>query len=236
MKRALLAAVLLMALLPLQAQKKSKKKKAEDPPPVEAPQLKNAVDSFSYAIGISIMGFYKGQNVDTVDMPSLIWAIEDMMKDQPQLDETTANQVMIEYINSMNARKAQANREAGEKFLEENSKKAGVTTLPSGLQYEVLVTGTGPKPGATDKVKVHYIGTLIDGKEFDNSHKRGEPLDLRVNGVIKGWTEALQLMPAGSKWKLYIPSALAYGERQAGPDISPGSALIFEVELIEIVP
>ncbi len=126
-------------------------------------------------------------------------------------------------------------KQAGEKFLEENKNKPGVITLQSGLQYQVLKEGTGPKPGPTEKVKCHYHGTLIDGTIFDSSVDRGQPATFAVNGVIKGWVEALQLMPVGSKWKLFIPANLAYGDRQAGAKILPGATLIFEVELLEIV-
>ena len=123
----------------------------------------------------------------------------------------------------------------GKKFLEENGKRSSVVTLASGLQYEIVAEGNGPKPGPADKVKTHYHGTLINGEVFDSSVERGEPFEFPVNGVIKGWTEALQLMPVGSKWKLYIPYDLAYGERGAGAQIGPFSTLIFEVELIDIV-
>jgi FKBP-type peptidyl-prolyl cis-trans isomerase FklB len=135
-----------------------------------------------------------------------------------------------------------ASKEAGDKaktdgvkFLEENKKRKEVTTTASGLQYEILKKGDGPKPAATDNVQVHYKGTLINGKEFDSSYKRGEPAEFPCTGVIKGWTEALQLMPVGSKWMLYIPPALAYGENGAGGDIGPNATLIFEVELLDIV-
>ena len=130
--------------------------------------------------------------------------------------------------------KASAAKEAGEKFLEANKKRPGVITLPSGLQYEIITKGTGPIPTATDTVKANYTGSLIDGKEFDNSYKRNEALTIPVSGVIKGWVEALQLMPVGSKWKLFVPSDLGYGDRGAGP-IPAGAALIFEIELLDIV-
>ena len=126
-------------------------------------------------------------------------------------------------------------REAGEKFLAENAKRSNVVTLPSGLQYEIITEAIGQKPTASDKVKVHYHGTLIDGTVFDSSVRRGEPATFGVTQVIQGWVEALQLMPVGSKWKLYIPYNLAYGEQGAGQMIAPYSALIFEVELLEIV-
>jgi FKBP-type peptidyl-prolyl cis-trans isomerase len=126
------------------------------------------------------------------------------------------------------------NKKEGEAFLAANKSKPGVVTLPSGLQYKILTAGTGPKPTATDSVNCNYRGTLIDGKEFDSSYKRGKPVTFPVTGVIKGWTEALQLMPVGSKWQLFIPSDLAYGDRGAGADIGPGATLVFEVELISI--
>jgi FKBP-type peptidyl-prolyl cis-trans isomerase len=128
----------------------------------------------------------------------------------------------------------EANKKEGDTFLATNKTKPGVVTLPDGLQYKIIKEGTGPKPTATDTVTVNYRGTLIDGKEFDSSYKRGEPATFPVGGVIKGWTEALQLMPVGSKWELYIPSDLAYGARGAGADIGPNSTLIFEVELLSI--
>jgi FKBP-type peptidyl-prolyl cis-trans isomerase len=133
------------------------------------------------------------------------------------------------------SQKANAEKEAGAKFLEENKKKPGVISLPSGLQYEIITQGTGPIPKATDTVKANYKGSLLDGKEFDNSYTRGEPITIPVTSVIPGWIEALQLMPVGSKWKLYIPSDLGYGERGAGGAIPGGATLIFEIELLDIV-
>jgi FKBP-type peptidyl-prolyl cis-trans isomerase FklB len=138
------------------------------------------------------------------------------------------------YLQQLKADKIAKNREAGLKFLAENKTKPGVVTLPDGLQYLVLKEGTGPKPTINDKVKTHYHGTLIDGTVFDSSVDRGQPISFPVGGVIKGWTEALQLMPVGSKWRLFIPSELAYGDRGAGPKIGPGAALVFEVELLAI--
>jgi FKBP-type peptidyl-prolyl cis-trans isomerase len=130
----------------------------------------------------------------------------------------------------------EANKKAGDAFLAENKTKDGVVTLPDGLQYKILKEGTGPKPTTANKVECNYRGTLIDGKEFDSSYKRGQPATFPVTGVIKGWTEALPLMPVGSKWQLFIPSDLAYGNRGAGPDIGPNATLVFEVELLSIKP
>ncbi|MDI3321797.1 FKBP-type peptidyl-prolyl cis-trans isomerase [Pinibacter soli] len=138
-------------------------------------------------------------------------------------------------LQKMKAEKLAANKAAGAAFLAENKKKEGVVELPSGLQYQVIVEGTGAKPGLRNKVRCHYHGTLIDGTIFDSSVQRGRSIDFPVSGVIKGWVEALQLMPAGSKWKLFIPSDLAYGDQQVSPQIGPGSTLIFDVELIEVM-
>ncbi|MBN8852550.1 MAG: FKBP-type peptidyl-prolyl cis-trans isomerase [Sphingobacteriales bacterium] len=151
------------------------------------------------------------------------------------MDDQQANSCMVNFMHKAQAEKSAGNKKIGEDFLAANKNKPGVVTLPSGLQYTVMKEGTGPKPGPTDKVKVHYHGTLIDGRVFDSSVDRGQPIELAVNGVIPGWTEALQLMSVGSKWKLFIPSNLAYGDQQAGPLIAPGSTLIFEVELLDIV-
>jgi FKBP-type peptidyl-prolyl cis-trans isomerase FklB len=141
---------------------------------------------------------------------------------QKQMQEFTSN-------------KAQGQKEESKNFLAENKKRPGVVELPNGLQYEIIKEGTGEKPKATDTVKAHYAGSTIDGKEFDNSYKRGEPLQIPVGGVIQGWVQALQMMPVGSKWKLFIPSDLGYGDRGAGGAIPGGAALIFDIELIEIV-
>jgi FKBP-type peptidyl-prolyl cis-trans isomerase FklB len=143
----------------------------------------------------------------------------------------TIQQKLQQYMSA----KTNAEKEEGIKFLEANKNRPEVVTLPSGLQYEIITKGTGPVPKSTDTVKANYIGSLIDGKEFDNSYKRGQPLEIPVSGVIQGWVEALQLMPVGSKWKLFIPSDLGYGDRGAGGAIPGGAALVFTIELLEIV-
>jgi len=157
------------------------------------------------------------------------------------ITEAEAREVFLKLRSEMMAKQqaetqrvGEANKQAGEQFLAANKSKEGVVTLPSGLQYKILKEGTGPKPAATDTVTVNYRGTLIDGTEFDSSYKRNEPTTFGVNQVIKGWTEALQLMPVGSKWQLFIPSDLAYGERSPGAEIGPNSTLIFDVELVSI--
>lgn len=163
-------------------------------------------------------------------------AIKDVLEGNPTaISHTEARQIVNEYFEQLEAKMNAENIEKGKNFLAENKKKANIVTLPSGLQYEVIKEGNGKKPKATDRVKCHYEGTLIDGTLFDSSVKRGEPAVFGVNQVIAGWVEALQLMSEGAKWKLYIPSELAYGANGAGEMIPPHSTLIFEVELIEVL-
>lgn len=217
------------------AQKKSKKNKGKEEivvPP--APLLQTKIDTVSYGIGQDIGNTLKTQGLDSLKLNVLMHAIEDALKDTTLVTKEIANMSISNYLQQIKAEKMQKNKEAGEKFLAENKTKAGVVTLPSGLQYQILKEGDGPKPTAQDKVKTHYHGTLIDGTVFDSSVDRGQPISFPVGGVIKGWTEALQLMPVGSKWRLFIPADLAYGERQAGPKIGPNSALVFDVELLGI--
>ncbi len=198
--------------------------------------LKTGLDSLSYALGVSMSRFYKEQGVKSINTALMTKAINDFYKgNKTLLNEEQANMSISNYLQNMKSGNAAANKKLGQEFLASNKTKPGVITLPSGLQYQVVKEGTGPKPAASDKVKCHYHGTLIDGTVFDSSVDRGQPIDFPVSGVIKGWIEALQLMPVGSKWKLFIPSDLAYGDNQAGPTIKGGSALIFDVELLEIV-
>ena len=202
---------------------------------VKATVLKTRLDSVSYGIGVSIAGNLKAQGLENINTTILAKAIQDALKDHPLiLSKDQCDMSISNYLQQLKADKVAKNREAGLKFLAENKTKPGVVTLPDGLQYLVLKEGTGPKPTINDKVKTHYHGTLIDGTVFDSSVDRGEPISFPVGGVIKGWTEALQLMPVGSKWRLFIPSELAYGDRGAGPKIGPGAALVFEVELLAI--
>jgi len=201
------------------------------------PVLKNELDSVSYSIGLSVANFYKQFNVTNINTAMLVRAINDSKssKAKPLLDEQQANACLTGFVQKTKAEKASGNKKLGQDFLAANKNKPGVVTLPSGLQYQIIKEGTGPKPAITDQVKVHYHGTLIDGRVFDSSVERGQPVELSVGGVIAGWTEALQLMPVGSKWKLFIPSNLGYGDQQAGPMIAPGSTLVFDVELLDIV-
>jgi len=202
---------------------------------VGGPTLKSTQDSLSYAIGLSVANFYKQQNITNINTTLVTRAINDVNhQGKLLLDEQQANSCIVNFMQKSKAEKSSGNKKLGLEFLAANKNKPGVVTLPSGLQYSIIKEGTGPKPAITDQVRVHYHGTLIDGKVFDSSVDRGQPIELSVNGVIPGWTEALQLMPVGSKWKLFIPSTLAYGDQQAGPMIAPGSTLIFDVELLDV--
>ena len=200
------------------------------------PVLKTALDSVAYSIGLSVAGSLKAQGLSSINPDLLARAIRETLTDtKTLLSPEQANQYIGEYFQKQASAQGNANRKVGEKFLEENKKRATVNTTASGLQYEVLKMGDGLKPADTSRVKTHYHGTLIDGTVFDSSVERGEPVEFPVNGVIKGWQEALQLMPVGSKFRLYIPSDIAYGDRAAGPAIGPNSTLIFDVELLEIL-
>jgi len=203
--------------------------------------LKTDKEKLSYAIGMNIGQSMKKDSLD-IDPAILSRAIKDALTgSKPAMTEEEARTIVTAFRTEMvkkqqaEAQKAgEVNKQAGDKFLAENKTKDGVVTLPSGLQYKVIKQGDGPKPTASDTVVTNYRGTLIDGKEFDSSYKRGQPATFPVGQVIKGWTEALQLMPVGSKWQLYIPSNLAYGDRGAGGDIGPNSTLVFDIELLSI--
>lgn len=208
---------------------------------LEKVDLKTRKDSVSYAIGLNLGQSFKMQKIDA-DPAVVAAAMKDVLdSNDMKLTEEQAQQVWMSYQQEMAAKAEQErqvqgvkNKEAGEKFLAENKTKEGVVTTASGLQYKVITMGTGPKPTSSDKVKVHYRGTLIDGKQFDSSYDRGEPAVFPVTGVIPGWTEALLLMPVGSKWEVYLPAGIAYGDRGAGADIGPNATLIFTVELLGI--
>ncbi len=206
-----------------------------------APALATEQDKISYAIGADIGGSLKRMEAE-VNLDKLTAGLRDalagsklQLSDEEIMASMQAFQTKArEKMMAQRAAATEKAAKAGVEFLEANKKKEGVVTLPSGLQYKVIKQGDGVKPKATDTVKTHYRGTLVDGKEFDSSYKRGEPAQFPVGGVIKGWTEALQLMPVGSKWQLVIPSDLAYGEQGAGADIPPNSVLVFEIELLEV--
>lgn len=194
------------------------------------------MDKVSYALGLSIGNNFQNSGINDLQIEDFVKGLKDILGGQtPEISYDEAKQVINDYFMKLQKEKFEINKKAGEEFLNINKGKAGVVTLPSGFQYQVLQKGEGPKPTASDKVKCHYHGTLINGTVFDSSVQRGEPAVFGVSQVIPGWVEALQLMPVGSKWRLFIPSDLAYGEHGAGEAIEPNSALIFEVELLDIV-
>jgi len=242
MKTLSLAALSIFCFQQLHAQKPTLKKSVK-PATASKPatKLESKKDKLSYSIGFNIGKQFKSQNID-ISPEIFAEALKAVYSDQPTA--MTADEVMNtlqsfekemqeKMKNETNAASG-PNKEAGKAFLANNKKNPAVVELPSGMQYEILKDGTGESPKASSTVTTHYTGTLIDGSVFDSSVERGQPAQFPVNGVIKGWTEALQLMKPGSKWKLYIPSDLAYGEGGSPPKIGPGATLIFEVELISV--
>ena len=206
----------------------------------DKPDLTNPKQRASYCIGLDIATNLKAKEID-LDAKALAAGIADALADKPALKPEEMREVLMKLQQEMMAKgelknkaDGEKNQKAGEAFLAENGKKEGVKTTASGLQYKVLKSGSGVSPKKTDSVKVHYHGTLIDGKVFDSSVQRGEPVSFPVEGVIPGWVEALQLMKVGDKWQLFIPSKLAYGERSPDPVIGPNATLVFEVELLGI--
>jgi FKBP-type peptidyl-prolyl cis-trans isomerase FklB len=225
MKRFIIIVSASLLALPLFGQEKS-------------PQLKDQKEKISYAIGMNIGLNLSRQKVD-INPDVLAAGLKDALAGKPQLTPDQVKDVMAQFEKDMEQKQKQAgekNKTEGAKFLEENKKKDGVKTTASGLQYKVEKEGTGPQPKGTDMVTVNYRGTLIDGTEFDSSYKRGQPATFPLNGVIKGWTEGLQLMKKGGKSQFFVPSNLAYGERAVGPDIAANATLIFEVELLDVKP
>lgn len=191
---------------------------------------------FSYALGVNIGTNFEQQSfLEDVDVAEMAKAINDVAKKSTTMTLEQSAGIVNQFLAEVNQKKHGANVEIGKAYLEENAKKEGVTVLESGLQYEVINAGSGKKPSATSQVKTHYHGTLLDGTVFDSSVQRNQPASFGVNQVIKGWTEALQLMEEGAKWKLHIPYNLAYGEQGAGGAIGPYSTLVFEVELLEVL-
>jgi len=194
------------------------------------------MEKVSYALGLSLGNNLLGSGVKALEYAQLAKGIQDVMEqNKPDMSYEEAQAVISEFFGKLQEEMSAKGQSEGKAFLAENAKRSEVVTLASGLQYEVLTVGTGVTPQASDSVKVHYHGTTIDGNVFDSSVSRGEPATFGVTQVISGWVEALQLMPVGSKWKLYIPSDLAYGAQGAGQAIAPHASLIFEVELLDIV-
>ncbi len=203
--------------------------------------LKTDKDKVSYALGMNLGANLKRDSID-IDTAILVRALKDTVAGgKTLLTESEARAALTQLQTQVRGKQmekmklaGEANKKEGDSFLATNKTKDGIVTLPSGLEYKILTQGTGPKPAATDTVVCNYRGTLINGTEFDSSYKRGQPATFPVIGVIKGWTEALQLMPVGSKWQLFLPAGLAYGERGPSPEIGPNSTLVFEVELLSI--
>lgn len=201
--------------------------------------LKNGNDSLSYALGVNIATSLQQQGIDGLNLNVLKMAMEDKLKKgKTIMDEQNCNMTLQQKLQEATQKKVKVEKDKGAAFLAQNAKMPGVKVLPSGLQYKVINEGeaNGLKPTLADTVVVHYTGTLIDGQEFDSSVKRGQPAEFTPTGVIRGWTEILQLMPKGAKWKVFIPSDLGYGDRGAGAMIKPGSTLIFDIELLNIKP
>lgn len=199
-------------------------------------KLSDDLEKFSYSLGLSISANLIQSGVKTIHPDAFVEALKDVFTgEKPQISPEEANQILESFVAQSQQGEGSKNLEEGQAFLAENAKKDGIIVLPSGLQYEVINEGEGKIPTASDQVKCHYHGTLIDGTIFDSSVQRNQPAVFPVSGVIQGWVEALQLMSVGSKWKLFIPSELAYGTRGAGGAIGPNSTLVFEVELLEIM-
>ena len=202
--------------------------------------LESSLERLSYMLGYRIGVSLHGQGMQDIDPAVLAAAIEDALNQRdPRLTAEEMQAAEAEYragLASAQAREAEANLAAGEAFLASNAGNEGVVEMPGGLQYRILRAGEGPKPAADDRVVVHYRGRLLDGTEFDSSYRRGEPAEFMVGGVVRGWQEALQAMPKGSRWEVWIPATLAYGERGAGGAIGPNQTLHFEIELIDIKP
>jgi FKBP-type peptidyl-prolyl cis-trans isomerase FklB len=239
----LIVAILLLSCNNFYSQKNKKaKKNKETEISTKLPSPANKIDSVSYAIGISIAKSFEAEFPE-IKLDQFMNGVSSKLSKEIEtlMTDKDAQKVVENYFKSkkeaslvQEKEKFSSSIKVGEDFLKENAKRKNIVTLASGLQYEILTEGNGAKPGLTDKVETHYHGTLLDGTVFDSSVERGTPISFPVNGVIKGWTEALQLMRVGSKWKLYIPYNLAYGERGSGGAIAPYSTLIFEVELISI--
>lgn len=222
----IVAAVISISTWSCKSQNKVEEKKID---------LTSKVDSASYAIGMQIGQNFAQQGLDTVmNIDLIIAGLKDQIAKEAKLDIAQTDKIVNDFFMEQQKSASSGKVKEGEDFLKENGKRKEVTTTASGLQYEVITMGTGPKPNASNTVKTHYRGTLLNGTEFDSSYKRNEPLSFPLSNVIKGWTEGLQLMPVGSKFKFYIPYNLAYGERGAGQLIGPYETLIFEVELISI--
>ena len=233
MKTKTLVGLLMMALVTVTSCSQSKNSTLK----IGAVKLVTPVDTASYALGVNMASNVKNMGLEEINMEAFAKAFQDVYANEKlQITEAESNPILQAFFTSLMEKKAASSLAEGQTWLADNAKKEGVKTTASGLQYEVMREGTGPKPLATNTVKVHYHGTTTDGKVFDSSVDRGEPVEFPLNGVIPGWTEGVQLMSVGSKYKLFIPGDLAYGPRPPqGSGIAPNATLIFEVELLEIV-
>jgi FKBP-type peptidyl-prolyl cis-trans isomerase len=232
MKRFFVCGIFIFSTILLHAQKQTIKPAQKTT--TTSLQLKTLEDSANYAMGLSVANFYKQQGLKKINSAIVSRAISDVMAGKPLLlYDAQANSCMMIYLNREQMAKSKPNIQAGENFLAANKTRQGVTTTASGLQYEVITQGSGPKPALKDTVVCNYKGTFLNGTEFDNSYTRGMPAQFAVTGVIRGWTEVLQLMPAGSKYKVYVPYQLGYGPSDYN-GIPGGSMLIFEIELLSI--
>ena len=216
---------------------KTTTKPAAKTPAAPKPLLRNGIDSLSYAIGLNIGGNMQAQGIDNINYVALNKGIADAIKNNPNplMDANTAGMTIQQKLQEYMAKKSNAVKEEGRKFLAENKKQPGVVELPSGIQYKIIKQGTGVKPALQDTITFHYKGTLIDGLEFDNSYSRGVPVDYPLEQLIEGWKQTVILMPAGSKWQLFIPSDYGYGDRGQG-SIPGGATLIFDMELLDVKP
>ncbi len=233
MKTKTLVGLLMMALVTVTSCSQSKNSTLK----IGAVKLVTPVDTASYALGVNMASNVKNMGLEEINMEAFAKAFQDVYANEKlQITEAESNPILQAFFTSLMEKKAASSLAEGQTWLADNAKKEGVKTTASGLQYEVMREGTGPKPLATNTVKVHYHGTTTDGKVFDSSVDRGEPVEFPLNGVIPGWTEGVQLMSVGSKYKLFIPGDLAYGPRPPqGSGIAPNATLVFEVELLEIV-
>lgn len=201
-------------------------------------KLNSGMDSLSYAIGLNVGNNLKSQGVENFSYEAMNQGMRAAMSgtEKPLLDEQTASMTIQQKLQEYASKKNNIQKEEGKKFLAENKTKAGITELPNGIQYKIIKQGVGVKPAVEDTIKVHYKGTTIDGKVFDDSYSRGEPIEFPLNNLIEGWKQTLVLMPVGSKWQIFLPSDYGYGDRGAGANIPGGATLIFELELLDVKP
>ena len=201
-------------------------------------KLATGMDSLSYAIGLNVGSNLKSQGVDNFSYEAMNQGMRDAVTagKKPLLDEQTASMTIQQKLQEYASKKINVQKEEGRKFLAENKNQPGITELPNGIQYKIIRQGTGVKPALGDTIKVHYKGTTIDGKVFDDSYSRGEPIEFPLNNLVEGWKQTLPLMPVGSKWEIFLPSDYGYGDRGAGANIPGGATLIFELELLDVKP